>query len=158
MPRKDETMSPNKGATDMTPALLVRLNEAKRDRALQTRGDRKLLVTEVYAAKEEEATDIEWRSQTASGKCPVQLMRDTESAVFTRVAKQTRHYHKLGTEIYLVLEGSMMIEVERVDYSLKPGDMIVVNPGAFHQVRREGRFLCRVVTVNCGGAKDRYEQ
>jgi hypothetical protein len=35
--------------------------------------------------------------------------------------------------------------------------MIVVNPPAVHEVKRQGmRFLCRVVTVNCGGPADKH--
>jgi mannose-6-phosphate isomerase-like protein (cupin superfamily) len=139
------------------PAVLFRLEAAKSDPALQTRGDRKIFVTEIYDAKEEAATESHWSYQASSGKCPVLLMRDTESAVFTQVAKQTRHCHKIGTEIYVLLEGRMIIEVEGTDYTLSPGDTIVVLPGAYHQVRRDGEFLCRVFTVNCGGGKDRYE-
>jgi len=141
----------------MTSALLVTLEETKRDPALQTRGDRKLLVTEVYTAKEEVATEIAWSHTTASGKCPVQLMKDTESAVFSQVAKQTRHRHRIGTEIYFLLQGTMTINIEGTEYRLKEGDMVVVNPGTFHEVKREGEFLCRVLTVNCCGPEDRYE-
>ena len=137
----------------MTPAILATLAETKRDPALSTRGDRKLLVTEVYVGKEVEATEVRW---SPGVPCPVQLMKDTESAVFTQVAKQTRHWHKIGTEIYLLLEGAMTIEVEGAMYRLQPGDMIVVNAGAHHKVSREGEFLCRVITVNCGGPHDRY--
>jgi quercetin dioxygenase-like cupin family protein len=139
------------------PAVLFSLEAAKNDLALKTRGDRKTFVTEIYAATEEAATENHWSHQAISGKCPVLLMGDTESGVFTQVAKQTRHCHKTGTEIYILLEGRMTIEVEGTDYTLSPGDTIVVLPGACHQIRRDGEFLCRVFTVNCGGEKDKYE-
>ena len=59
--------------------------------------------------------------------------------------------------MYMVLEGGMTIEVEGKDYMLLAGDMIVVNPGAVHQVKPEGtKFLCRVVTPNCVGSSDKY--
>lgn len=121
------------------------------------RGDRKLLVTKLYPGKEEPATSVHWQPPAASAQCPVLLMKDTELALFDQTAKQTRHCHKRGTEIYELLEGRMTIEVEGTDYMLTPGDMIIVNPGSFHQIRREGEFLCRVITVNCGGASDRFE-
>lgn len=139
------------------PAILFSLQAAKSDPALQTRGDRKIMVTELYATKEELATESRWRHETSLGKCPVLVMKDTESAVFTQVAKQTRHHHKIGTEIYLLMEGRMMMEVEGAEYTLLPGDTLIVLPGAWHQIRREGEFLCRVFTVNCGGPKDRFE-
>lgn len=138
------------------PAVLFSLHATKNDPALRTRGERKNLVTELRASQEA-ASESHWCHQTSSGKCPVLLMRDAESAVFTQLAEQARHCHKIGTEIYVLLEGSMIIEVEGTDYMLLPGDAIVVLPGAYHQIRRKGEFLCRVVTVNCGGAKDRYE-
>src|SRR3990172_5484888 len=99
----------------MISALLVTMDAAREDSALRTRGDRKVLVTEIYPAKEEEAVDVLWRAQAASGKCPVQAMTDTEVAVFTEVAKQTRHFHKIGTEMYMLLEGRMTIEVDGKD-------------------------------------------
>jgi mannose-6-phosphate isomerase-like protein (cupin superfamily) len=149
-----------KGIPNMTekpPAVLVTLQSTKRDPALMTRGDRKLLVTEVYKDKEEPAREALWTHAAPSGKCPVVLMPDSESAAFTQIAKQSRHYHKKGTEVYWLIEGVMQIEVEKRDYILTPGDTIVVNPGAFHEVKQEGPFLCRVVTLNCGGPSDRYE-
>jgi mannose-6-phosphate isomerase-like protein (cupin superfamily) len=139
------------------PAVLFTLQAARNDPALQARGARKLLVTEIYPAKEEPAADSYWRHDSGSGKCPVLLMPDAESAVFTQLARQTRHRHLVGTEIYLLLEGRMSIEVEGVDYTLAPGDALVVQPGAYHEVRREGEFLCRVFTLHCGGAQDRHE-
>jgi mannose-6-phosphate isomerase-like protein (cupin superfamily) len=141
------------------PALLIRLDAVRNDPALQPgrRGARKLLVTELYEAKEKEACELVWSPPRGSDKCPVQLMPDTEIAVFTHHASQDRHCHRQGTEIYAVIEGEMTIEVEGVSYPLSAGDMIVVNPEARHQVRPQGQaFLCRVVTVNCGGASDKY--
>lgn len=143
------------------PALFVTLEAVKRDGALQPggRGARKILVTEIYTSKETEASEVLWNPPADAGKCPVRVTNDTEVAVFTHAASQDRHYHERGTEMYMVLEGRMVIEVEGVDHTLSAGDMIVVNPGAIHAVKPEGtEFLCRVVTVNCGGASDKYKE
>lgn len=140
-------------------AFFVPMSAVKTDAALQigARGARKLLVTDLYPTKEEEATNDIWAPPARGEKCPVQVMRNTEVGVFTHRATQDRHYHCLGTEVYMVLEGQMMIEVVGKDYSLVPGDMIIVNPNAVHEVKPEGtEFICRVVTVNCGGASDKY--
>ncbi|MEW6618835.1 MAG: cupin domain-containing protein [bacterium] len=142
-----------------TPALLVTKDAVKRDSALQTgsRGARKLLVTDLYAAKERESTSVEWLPPTEGEKCPVQVMVDAEVAVFNQRATQDRHYHKRGTEIYMVLEGTMVINVGEHDYLVSHGDMIVVNPNAIHEVKpEETEFLCCVVTLNCGGASDKF--
>ncbi len=61
--------------TDL-PALFVSVASLKSDPALQPgrRGARKLLVTELYEAKECLATDPVWSATYSSGKCPVQVM------------------------------------------------------------------------------------
>src|SRR5215216_232600 len=141
------------------PALLVTLREAKSDPALRPggRGARKIVVTEIYSSKEKMASEISWSAPAALDKTAVLVMKDSEVAVFNHRASQDRHYHKIGTEIYIVLEGRMIIEVEGTDYTLAAGDMIVVNPSAAHEVKpEEAEFICRVVTVNCGGASDKY--
>ncbi|MBI1929192.1 cupin domain-containing protein [Candidatus Poribacteria bacterium] len=143
----------------MLPALLVTLGALKEDRALSTgnRGARKLIVTTLYDQKEKQASEAIWKSPLGSEKCPVLVMEKMEAAVFNQQASQDCHYHKEGTEIYMVIEGNMLIAVEGTDYVLSEGDMIVVNPEAVHQVKPEGtEFICRVITVNCGGASDKY--
>ena|SRR5215471_16934260 len=141
------------------PALLVTNDAVQNDHALRpgARGARKLLVTTIFPTKEQEASDVRWSPPVGNAKCSVQSMHDTELAVFNQFAKQDRHFHKAGTKIYMVIQGRMVIEVDGQDYDLSAGDMIVVNPGAVHAVKPEGtEFLCRVVTVNCGGQADRF--
>ena len=140
-------------------AIIVTNDASLRDPALQagTRGARKLLVTEIFEHKEQLASDIVWAPPSENAKCSVQLMPDTEVAVFNQFANQDRHYHREGTEIYIVVQGTMVIEVAGQDHKLSAGDMIVVNPDTVHAVKPEGtEFLCRVVTVNCGGEKDKF--
>jgi len=141
----------------MTPALLVTMEASKQDPALQTRGDRKILVTNIRPDTEEEAATVVWRAQPPPAKCPVVATRDTELAIFTERAKQTRHCHKIGTEIYTLLEGEMTIEIAGTLHTLHPSDTLIVKPGVWHETKRDSRFLCQVVTVNCAGAKDRHE-
>lgn len=141
----------------MTPALLIALETAKQDPALQTRGDRKILVTGLRADTEQEAAAVLWRGTTPPTKCPVVTMRDTELATFTERAKQTRHCHRIGTEIYTLLEGKMTMEVDGKLYTLHPGDTLIVKPGVWHEAKRDSKFLCQVVTANCAGIKDRHE-
>jgi mannose-6-phosphate isomerase-like protein (cupin superfamily) len=142
-------------------AFIVHKAAIERDPALKPggRGARKLVVTELYEASEVEATEITWTQPTSGAACPVRIMTDTEVAVFNQTASQDRHHHKVGTEIYMVLDGTMAIEVEGEDYLLSEGDMIVVSPNAVHEVKPAGtEFLCRVVTVNCGGANDKFTE
>jgi mannose-6-phosphate isomerase-like protein (cupin superfamily) len=57
-----------------------------------------------------------------------------------------RHYHARTEEIYVVLSGSGLIEVEGEERSVGPGDAILIPPRAWHQIRAdrgvELRFLC----------------
>jgi len=142
-----------------TDSLLITKEALKKDSNLKagSRGARKILVTKIYENKEYPCETNVWLPPVGDEKCPVQIMNDTEVAVFNQNASQDRHYHKMGTEMYMVLEGIMKIEVEGEIYSLEQSDMIVINPEAFHEVKPEGtEFLCRVVTTNCGGNEDRY--
>ena len=140
------------------PALLVTKDVVELDGALKSgaQGYRKLLVTKPYP-NEEEASNVKWSPPAEGEKCLVQVMADAEVAIFNQHAAQDRHYHKQGTEIYMVLDGNMVIDIQGDDYSLSSGDMIVVNPGTVHEVKPKGtEFLSRVVTLHCGGAEDKY--
>lgn len=141
------------------PSFFIPIQSIKSDAALRpgNRGERKLLVTELYETTEKIAEDLVWQPPAVQEKCSVQIMDKTEVAVFNQHASQDRHYHKIGTEMYEILEGTMTIHVGEHDYSLQAGDMIVVNPGTVHEVKPEGtQFICRVVTVNCQGTRDKY--
>ena len=139
-----------------TAALYVRRSALDDDAALQPgrRGARKLLVTKLFKT-ECEATDPVW--QADAQRCPVQVMPDTELAAFTHLASQDRHYHNVGTEIYMLISGSVIVEAKGVNYPLVAGDMLVVNPRVVHEVKATGvEFLCRVVTLQCEGDKDKF--
>ncbi len=141
------------------PALFVKLESVKQDPALipGKRGARKILVTELYPKGESKVFTTVWKPPVGAEKCAVQRTKNIEVAFFTQSASQDRHFHKIATEIYMVLEGEMKIEVEGKDYRLLAGDMIVVNPRAVHKVKPEGtNFLCRVITANCAGSSDKY--
>jgi mannose-6-phosphate isomerase-like protein (cupin superfamily) len=140
------------------PCLLVTKQAAAADPALQpeARGARKHVVTSIFDKKEREADDATWLPPTNGEKCPVIVANDWEMATFTEVTAQDRHHHLRGTEIYMVLSGTMVVDVNGVLFFLYEGDMLIVNPGAVHEVLREGNFLARVITVNCGGADDKY--
>jgi mannose-6-phosphate isomerase-like protein (cupin superfamily) len=139
--------------------LHIPLEQLKQDPALSPgkRGARKLIVTELYEGKEQEATSDVWCPPLPGEKCPVLRMSDAEVGVFNQEADQDRHYHKVGTEIYEVLEGIVTVEVEGKTYRLRQHDLLVVHPFSVHEVKQGDRqFLCRVVTLNCGGEKDKY--
>lgn len=140
------------------PALLVRKSAAAADPQLQpgARGARKHLVTVFFEAKEQVADQVIWAPPAEGEKCAVVVTANLEVSSFTEVTVQDRHHHLVGTETYLVLGGTMHMEVDGEVYTLFEGDQITVNPGAAHEVIREGNFLCRVITANCGGSADKF--
>ena len=140
-------------------SLFIALSELKKDESLlpQARGARKLAVTKLFPANEEIAKEDFWQAPQDNKKCPVLVTKDFEIAVFNQYANQDRHYHKTATEVYLVIEGEMSIEVEDKNYLLLQGDTIVINPGSIHLVKpSQKQFLCYVFTFNSEGVKDKF--
>lgn len=143
----------------MNPCLKIEIAQLKKDPALQpnARGTRKLIVTELYKDKEIEAESDIWSAPKIGQKCPVLYMKDTEMAVFNQTTIQDKHFHKVGTEIYMVIEGEFFINIKEKSYHLLIGDMIVIQPGAVHEViNKDNKYLCRVITLQCKGVGDKY--
>jgi mannose-6-phosphate isomerase-like protein (cupin superfamily) len=55
-----------------------------------------------------------------------------------------RHYHKVSEELYYVLEGTGVMEIDGEDREVGPGDAILIPAGAWHEIRamEAMRFLC----------------
>lgn len=48
---------------------------------------------------------------------------------------QERHVHDQMYEVYLIAQGSSVIEVDGIEISLRSGDILVVEPGEIHTFR-----------------------
>ena len=55
-----------------------------------------------------------------------------------------RHYHRRSEEIYFVLEGAGVLELNGESVDVHAGDAVLIPPGAWHQIRalESLRFLC----------------
>jgi mannose-6-phosphate isomerase-like protein (cupin superfamily) len=57
-----------------------------------------------------------------------------------------RHYHRATEEIYFVLKGSGRMEVDGETRTVRPGDAVLIPPGAWHTLDNNGsselRILC----------------
>jgi mannose-6-phosphate isomerase-like protein (cupin superfamily) len=55
-----------------------------------------------------------------------------------------RHYHKLSEEIYYMLSGSGIMEIDGETRDVTVGDAILIPPGAWHQIHASEAlcFLC----------------
>ena len=140
--------------------LKIPMEEVRKDPALSVgnRGARKQIVTTLYTDKEKESNSDIWYAPADTEKCQVLRLSGVEMGVFNQEARQDRHYHKEGTEIYFLIEGDFFIGVEGKEYHLtEGGDAIVVNPFSVHEVKNKGnQYFCRVVILNCGGEQDKY--
>jgi mannose-6-phosphate isomerase-like protein (cupin superfamily) len=61
-------------------------------------------------------------------------------------AATTRHFHKASEELYYLLDGTGLMELDGDTRAVGPGDAILIPPGAWHQITATGeaplRFLC----------------
>lgn len=59
-------------------------------------------------------------------------------------AATDRHYHKVSEELYFLLEGEGIMEINGTSRPVAPGDAILIPPGAWHQITATTalRFLC----------------
>jgi mannose-6-phosphate isomerase-like protein (cupin superfamily) len=49
-----------------------------------------------------------------------------------------RHYHRATEEIYLVTKGSGELEVDGERRHVRPGDAVLIPPGAWHTLENDG--------------------
>ena len=49
-----------------------------------------------------------------------------------------RHYHARTEEIYLVTKGSGSLEVDGETRTVRPGDAVLIPPGAWHTLENDG--------------------
>lgn len=58
----------------------------------------------------------------------------------------TPHFHRESEEFYYVLDGRGTMELDGDRRPLRPGDAVIIPPGAWHQIHADGdvelRFLC----------------
>ncbi len=59
-------------------------------------------------------------------------------------ASTTRHHHRLSEEIYFLLSGTGEMELDGTRREVRPGDAILIPPGAWHTITATSdlRFLC----------------
>lgn len=62
------------------------------------------------------------------------VMEDYEAHIYSHVdtPQVTLHYHADFFEIYCLLEGSVLYQVERRQYALTPGSLLILPPGTLH--------------------------
>lgn len=58
----------------------------------------------------------------------------------------TRHHHRVSEEIYYLVEGAGVMELDGQTAGVRAGDAVLIPPGAWHQIRADDsgplRLLC----------------
>jgi mannose-6-phosphate isomerase-like protein (cupin superfamily) len=74
---------------------------------------------------------------------PVRHQSLAEASLPTGASTQ-RHHHKLSEEIYFLLEGTALMEIDGIEREVGPGYAILIPPGACHQITALSplRLLC----------------
>jgi mannose-6-phosphate isomerase-like protein (cupin superfamily) len=58
-----------------------------------------------------------------------------------------RHYHARTQEIYLVTKGSGSLEVDGERRRVRPGDAVLIPPGAWHTLENDGASELTILCV-----------
>ena len=83
------------------------------------------------------------RSILDATNAPVEKQSLAEASL-PKGGQTERHYHKLSEEIYFILEGEAMMEIDGDTQVVTSNDAILIPAGAWHQITATTgiRFLC----------------
>jgi mannose-6-phosphate isomerase-like protein (cupin superfamily) len=66
------------------------------------------------------------------------LSQSLAEATLEPAQATARHYHGRTEEIYLVTKGSGSLEIDGERRRVRPGDAILISPGAWHALENDG--------------------
>ncbi len=83
------------------------------------------------------------RSILDATNAPVEKQSLAEASL-AKGGETQRHYHKLSEEIYFILDGQGMMEIDGDIRKVGPSDAILIPRSAWHQIKAitDIRFLC----------------
>ncbi|MES2345800.1 MAG: cupin domain-containing protein [Chlamydiota bacterium] len=59
-----------------------------------------------------------------------------------------KHFHKIETEVFVVVQGTLNIEISGVQSIVEVGEAVTVHPGNVHQLKSAGNLPLRVLCFN----------
>ena len=74
----------------------------------------------------------------------------------TAIADSAKHYHKLCTEIYYILEGTGELELNDDVVPVEPGTLIVIEPFTTHRLRSPAGVRTIVLGIPALDPDDEY--
>jgi mannose-6-phosphate isomerase-like protein (cupin superfamily) len=74
----------------------------------------------------------------------------------TAIRDSVRHYHARTTEVYYILEGEGVMELNDDRVPVRPGLVILIEPGTWHRVQSEKGIQTIVFSVPAFDAADEF--
>ncbi len=74
----------------------------------------------------------------------------------TTIHDSVRHYHRTTTEVYYILEGTGLIELDDVWQSIEPGMMIWIPAGTRHRLKADSEVKTIVFGVPAFDPEDEF--
>ncbi len=74
----------------------------------------------------------------------------------TQISDSLRHYHQNSSEVYYILEGTGMMELNDETLAIRPGDVITIAAGTRHRLFSAESVKTIVVAVPAFDAADEY--
>jgi quercetin dioxygenase-like cupin family protein len=68
------------------------------------------------------------------------------------------HYHRAAREFYYVLQGRCRLTVNGETSTLRPGDMLLMEPGDVHSLANHGAIPFQLLVFKTNAADDTYWQ
>jgi mannose-6-phosphate isomerase-like protein (cupin superfamily) len=95
----------------------------------------------LYQNKKEFAAEIVYEVTTQANRLPFGI-------AFADIKQSVSHFHKRTTETYTVVQGDLEVRLDGEKYTLGPGDVIKISPGAIHSARSLGETPARITVTS----------
>lgn len=74
----------------------------------------------------------------------------------TTIRDSVRHYHKLTTEVYYILEGHGQIELDGTWQSIQPGSVVWIPSGTWHRLKANNEVRTIVFAIPAFNPDDEH--
>lgn len=106
-----------------------------------------------------EAINLAAESATSEGydNHPIASVNDHEVRISVMTEAYHWHCHPDSDEVFLALEGGLLIDFDDCTVALKPGEMMTVNRGVRHRTRPMGERSVNLTFERAGTRSERLD-
>ena len=79
---------------------------------------------------------------------PAKKRTANRSVALVEFNETPKHFHQIEKEIFIVVHGTLNIEIDGHSWILKTGECVEVNPGMVHHLKSHGKDPVRVLCFN----------